>query len=188
MMTAMMLPAVWPWLRLFGAMAPRAWPGRRAGPVRAQFAAGYFAVWGAYSVAAAGLQSGLHELALLRADLTLGATAAGAVLLAAGLFQLTPMKDACLKHCRNRLGFFLERWHDGPAGPFRMGARHGAFCVACCWALMLLALVLGVMNLLWMAALTAMVVAEQRAPRARHLRQVLGIALGAWGLVLLLRP
>lgn len=186
MMVAMMLPAVWPWLRLFGSMAPRAWPGRRAGWATAQFGAGYFAVWWAYSVAAAGLQIGLRQLALLRADLTLGATAAGVLLLLAGLFQLTPLKDACLRHCRNPLGFFLARWDGGPTGPFRMGARHGVFCVGCCWALMALAFVLGLMNLLWMAVLTVMIVAEQRVSRAWRLREAFGVGLALWGVALLL--
>lgn len=185
MMVAMMLPAVWPWLKLFGAMAPRAWPRRHRGLVVAQFGAGYLTAWLAYSVAAAGLQLGLQRLALLRDDLTMGGGPASAVLVAAGLFQLTPLKDACLSHCRNPLGFFLARWDGGPAGPFRMGARHGAFCVACCWAMMLLALALGVVSLLWMVALTAIIVAEQRAPRAWRLRQLFGAGLLVWATALL---
>jgi len=186
MMLVMMLPALWPWLKLFARMAPRAWPERRPAAVLGQFGAGYFAVWLAYSAVAAGLQGGLQQLALLRADLSLGAAAGGLALLLAGTFQLTPLKDACLSHCRSPLGFFLARWDGGPGGPFRMGARHGLFCVGCCWALMALMFVLGVMNLLWMAALTALLVAEQRAPRRWRLRQVSGVGLAAWGVLLLI--
>lgn len=186
MMVAMMLPALWPWVSLFGSMAPDAYPGRSSGVVVAQFGAGYFVVWLGYSAAAAALQGGLQQAALLRLDLSTGATVGGVLLVVAGVFQLTPLKDACLAHCRSPLSFFLARWDGGPSGPFRMGARHGVFCVGCCWAMMALAFVLGIMNLLWMAVLTAMIVAEQRTPRRWRLRQAFGVALAAWGALLLL--
>jgi len=186
MMVAMMLPVLWPWLSLFGAMAPRAYPGRSPKRLLAQFGAGYFVVWLGYSVAAATLQSVLQQFGLLRLDLAVATAIGGGVLLAAGIFQLTPLKDACLSHCRNPLTFFLARWDGGPSGPFYMGARHGVFCLGCCWALMALAFAAGVMNLLWMAAITVMLVAEQRAPRSWRLRQVFGAGLVAWGATLLL--
>lgn len=186
MMIAMMLPALWPWLELVTAMAPRAYPGRRPAAAVSRFAAGYFAVWLGYSAAAAALQGGLQRLALLRHDLTLSATAAGVVLLVAGTFQLTPLKDACLSHCRSPLRFFVARWDGGPPEPFRLGARHGLFCLGCCWALMALAFVLGLMNLLWMAVLTVMIVAEQRVSRAWRLREAFGVGLALWGVALLL--
>ena len=106
-------------------------------------------------------------------------------MIVAGLFQLTPLKDACLAHCRSPLSFFLARWDGGPGGPFKMGARHGAWCVGCCWALMALSFVLGVMNLLWMAVLTTMIVAEQRTPRRWQLGRGFGVALVAWGVTLI---
>jgi len=186
MMAAMMLPALWPWLKLFGSMARDAYPGRRPGLVVAQFGAGYFVVWLGYSAAAAALQGELQQAAMLRLDLSVGATVGGVALIGAGIFQLTPLKDACLSHCRSPLSFFLARWNGGPSGPFRMGARHGVFCVGCCWALMALAFVLGIMNLLWMAVLTAMIVAEQRTPRTWRLHQAFGVALTAWGALLIL--
>lgn len=186
MMVAMMLPVLWPWLELVSAMAPRAYPGQRPGAAVARFAAGYFVVWLGYSATIAALQGGLQRLALLRHDLTLSATAAGAVLLVAGVFQLTPLKDACLFHCRNPLSYFVARWDGGPPEPFRLGARHGLFCLGCCWALMALAFVLGLMNLLWMAVLTAMIVAEQRVSRAWRLREAFGVGLALWGVALLL--
>lgn len=186
MMVAMMLPALWPWLALFGSMAPDAYPGRRPSTVLSQFAAGYFVVWLGYSILAAALQGGLQRAVLLRVDLSVGAMIGGSLLLAAGIFQLTPLKDACLSHCRSPLSFFLTRWHGGPGGPFRMGAHHGIFCVGCCWALMALSFALGIMNLLWMAVLTVMIVAEQRAPRAWRLREAFGAALASWGTFVLL--
>jgi predicted metal-binding membrane protein len=181
----MMLPALMPWLRVFGSMAGDAYPGRRAATVVAQFTAGYFVIWLAYSAVAAAMQGGLQELTLLRLDLSVGATLGGLLLIAAGLFQLTPLKEACLAHCRSPLSFFLARWDGGPRGPFKMGARHGAWCVGCCWALMVLSFVLGVMNLVWMAVLTAMIVAEQRTPRRWQLGRGFGVVLVAWGVALI---
>lgn len=185
MMVAMMLPSLWPWLSLFGAMAPDAYPRKRSGVAVAQFGGGYFVVWLAYCAFAAALQGGLQQAALLNLDLRDGAIVGGALLVVAGIFQLTPLKDACLAHCRSPLSFFLARWDGGPAGPFRMGARHGMFCVGCCWALMALSFILGTMNLLWMAMLTAMIVAEQRAPRRWRLRQAFGLAFTTWGALLI---
>ncbi len=186
MMVAMMLPPLWPWISMFGSMAPAAYPGRPAGVVVTQFAGGYFVVWMAYSAGAAALQGGLQQATWLHADLRVGAVLGGLLLIVAGAFQFTPLKDACLAHCRSPLGYFLAHWDGGPSGPFRMGARHGIFCVGCCWALMILTFVLGIMNLLWMATLTIVVLAEQRAPRTWRLRQALGAALTTWGALLLL--
>jgi len=185
MMVAMMLPALMPWLRMFGTMAGDAYPGRRAAAVVAQFSAGYLAIWLGYSAAAAAMQGGLQHLALLRLDLSVGATLGGLLLIGAGLFQLTPLKEACLAHCRSPLSFFLTRWDGGPRGPFKMGAHHGAWCVGCCWALMVLSFVLGVVNLLWMAVLTAMIVAEQRAPRRWRLGRGFGVVFLVWGVALI---
>ncbi len=185
MMVAMMLPALMPWLRVFGTMAGDAYPGRRAAAVVAQFTGGYFVIWLAYSAAAAAMQGGLQQLTVLRLDLSVGATLGGLLLIAAGLFQLTPLKEACLAHCRSPLSFFLARWDGGPRGPFKMGAHHGVWCVGCCWALMVLSFVLGVMNLLWMAALTAMIVAEQRTPRRWQLGRGFGVVFVAWGAALI---
>ena len=120
-------------------------------------------------------------MGLLGHDLSLGTQAGGAVLVAAGLFQLSPLKNACLSHCRNPMGYFLRRWRDGPAGALRMGTAHGVVCVACCWALMAVAFALGIMNLLWMAALTAMLVIEKNAPGGRQWGIVFGALLLGWG-------
>ena len=181
MMAAMMLPAVMPWLRMFAAMAADAYPGRRRAAVVGQFAGGYLVAWLAYSGVAAALQARLHDAALIGLDLRVGAILGGALLIVAGLFQLTPLKEACLTHCRSPLSFFLARWDGRASGPFRMGLRHGIWCVGCCWALMALAFVLGAMNLLWMAALTLLVVLEQRMPRRWRLARASGVVLCVWG-------
>ena len=181
MMAAMMLPAVMPWLRMFAAMATDAYPGRRRAAVVGQFAGGYLVAWLAYSAVAAAAQQRLHQAALIDLDLRVSTGIGGVLLIVAGLFQLTPLKEACLTHCRSPLSFFLARWDGRAAGPFRMGLRHGIWCVGCCWALMALAFVLGAMNLLWMAALTLLVVLEQRTPRRWRLGRAFGMALCVWG-------
>lgn len=187
MAVAMMLPAVLPWLLVFGSLGGAT--GSTAG-----FAAGYFAVWAGYGVAAAALQLSLRRAMLLvgpgtaagataYADLHLVAPAAGVLLVLAGLYQLSSLKAACLRHCRNPLGFLLRRWRDGATGAFRLGVEHGLWCLGCCWALMALGLALGLMSLLWMAALTLVVCAEQVAPGGRQLGRVAGVAClvaGTW--------
>jgi predicted metal-binding membrane protein len=178
MMVAMMLPPVVPWLLLVasGARRESCWPYTVG-----LFAAGYFAIWLGYSVAAAGIQVSLVYLGLLGHELSLDPRTGGAVLVTAGLFQLSPLKHTCLTHCRNPIGYFLRRWHDGPMGAMRMGATHGIYCVACCWALMAVAFALGIMNIRWMAALTAMLVLEKIAPGGRQFGVLFGLFLAVWG-------
>jgi predicted metal-binding membrane protein len=183
MMVAMMLPPVVPWLLLVASGARR---GSLWSSTAGLFAAGYFAIWLGYSIAAATVQVGLQQVGLLGQDLSLGPRIGGAVLITAGLFQLSPLKDACLTHCRNPIGYFLQRWRDGPVGALRMGAAHGVFCVACCWALMAVAFAVGIMNLLWMAALTAMLILEKNAPGGRLLGVLFGVLLMGWGALRLL--
>ncbi len=110
---------------------------------------------------------------------------AGLVLVGAGLYQVTPAKAACLEHCRTPMSYFLSRWRNGPGGAFRMGLSHGAFCVGCCWALMLTGFALGVMNLAWMAVLTVVIAVETFAPRGERIGRLAGAALVVWGLILL---
>jgi len=156
----------------------------------ALFGLGYFAAWSAFSVVGASLQIGLRSWGLLAVS-TLGGSAAlatplaGVVLVGAGLYQVTPSKTACLEHCRTPMSFFLSRWRNGPVGAFYMGASHGAYCVGCCWALMLTGFALGVMNVAWMAVLTVVIAAETLAPWGDRLGRLAGAALVVWGLVLL---
>ena len=111
--------------------------------------------------------------------------AAGALLILAGAVQFSPLKNACLTHCRSPVGYFLTRWRNGPRGAFSMGFHHGVYCLGCCWALMALAFALGTMNLVWMAAVTLMLCAEKIAPGGQHWSKVFGVAFFVWGAVVL---
>jgi amidase len=185
MMTAMMAPAVVPWLRTFGSLT--AGPGRSRTKAAAQFGLGYVTVWAAFSLAAAATERLLEHAGWidpLRGG-RLAAPVGGALLVAAGLLQFTPFKSACLRHCRNPLTYLMGRWNDGPPNGFRIGVTHGAFCVGCCWALMAAAFALGVMNLWWMAALTAIVTIEQVAPGGDRLGRAFGALLAAGGVTMI---
>jgi predicted metal-binding membrane protein len=182
MMVAMMVPAAAPMVLLFaGTMRRRA---ARAEPAVATpvFLSGYLLVWAAFSVAAGSAQWALHRAALV-SPATMRATPllAAAILVAAGLFQWTPLKHACLSHCRSPLHFWLTGWREGAAGALAMGLRHGAWCVGCCWLLMALLFVAGVMNLVWVAALGLFVLAERVLPRGDVAARIAGIVLVAWG-------
>jgi predicted metal-binding membrane protein len=178
MMVAMMLPSALPMILLFaGTQRERA---RRPAAVAA-FTAGYVVVWGGFSVAAVVLQALLQERMLVSSTLATTSAPLGAGILAlAGIYQLTPLKQACLVRCRSPLGFLLARWRDGLGGALAMGLRHGAFCLGCCWALMALLFVGGVMNLAWVAVLTVFVLAEEIAARGPWLSRASGVVLLAW--------
>lgn len=179
MVVVMMTPTVLPWLRAYATLvAPT--PAERAWHLSVPFAGGYFAVWLAYSVAMAAVQVALVAAGALVDD-RLALRAGALVLIAAGAWQFAPVKAACLTHCRNPLTYFLARWKDGPVGGFRMGVAHGWFCLGCCWAVMLTALALGVMNLAWMAVLTVVIALEQIAPAGVFVGRVFGVVLLGWG-------
>ena len=186
MMTAMMLPSAAPMLRAFAALdRPRS---RVARATRlAAFAAGYVAVWLVFSVAATLLQATLHDAALLDGRFALTSPALGAALfLTIGLWQLTPIKQTCLARCRTPVAFLMTEWRERARGALTMGVRHGAFCVGCCWALMLALFAAGVMNLLWIALIAAWVLVEKALPFGRHAARAAGVASLAWGFWLLL--
>jgi predicted metal-binding membrane protein len=180
MMAAMMLPGAAPMILLYATIVRR-----RGNPGRlsvAFFVSGYVAVWIAFSGAAVLLQFGLEQVALLSPMMQMTSVAlAGTVLIAAGLYQWTPLKQSCLRRCRSPLDFIMTEWRDGDAGAFVMGLRHGVFCVGCCWLLMLLLFVGGVMNLAWIAGLAAFVLIEKVAPAGHWIGRAAGIALIVWG-------
>ena len=180
MMVAMMLPSAAPMLLLFAAtQRERAASGEPATVLA--FAGGYLLVWGGFSVAAATLQAALQQSMLLSNDLAMvGGWLPAVVLALAGVYQLTPLKHACLVRCRSPLAFLLSRWRDGIGGALGMGLRHGVFCLGCCWALMALLFVVGVMNLAWIAILALFVLAEKVLPDGPWLSRVSGVALIAW--------
>jgi predicted metal-binding membrane protein len=183
MMAAMMLPSAAPMTLLFAAInGKRAAAGTAAVPT-AIFVAGYLATWTTFAAAATLAQWALQRHALLASDTrATGPLLGGALLVAAGLYQLTPAKYACLSRCRSPFAFIMSEWRDGRRGALVMGVRHGALCVGCCWALMALLFAVGVMNLLWVAAIAAFVLVEKLAPAGRAVGLGAGAVLIAWGL------
>ncbi|MCB1479447.1 MAG: DUF2182 domain-containing protein [Rhodobiaceae bacterium] len=184
MMAAMMLPASAPAISMFASFAGR--DPECAKPVQRTivFASGYLAVWTAVSIVFAMAQIVLGQSGVFLLGGTLaGPLGAGLLLLAAGLYELTPLKQACLVRCRNPLTYLMGHWRDGAAGAFRLGAGHGLHCVGCCIAMMGLMFVFGAMNLVWMAVLTVWFVIEKIVPRATFVSRHAGLILiGAGGL------
>lgn len=179
MSVAMMLPTAAPAIDLYVRLTRRI-ERRRAAHV-AGFAAGYVLAWGAFA-AAAGAALTLAGRALGPALVTLPpALGAGALLLLAGLYQLSPLKAACLALCRSPLTFFMAHWREGVGGALAMGLRHGLTCIGCCWALMGLMLVAGTHDLAWMAALGLLMLAEKVLPGAPRWGRLLGLAMAAAG-------
>ncbi len=185
MMIAMMLPSAAPMLLLFSSVQrKRRERGESATPA-SLFAAGYLLIWLGWSGLAAGLQWALQALLLLPPHLTTTSGLLGAAfLLVAGCYQLTPWKNACLVLCQSPMGFLLNGWREGRWGALRMGLHHGVYCLGCCWALMGLLFVGGVMNLLWVAALAVFILLEKAVARGPWLSRVAGLALILWGLYL----
>jgi predicted metal-binding membrane protein len=192
MMVAMMLPSATPMLLTFALVNRKRRELERPFVPTGVFALGYLAAWTAFSALAAISQWAFHGLALLSPMMVSRSPLfAGALLIGAGVFQWTPFKDACLAQCRSPLSFLLNDWREGPAGAFTMGVRHGLYCTGCCWFLMALLFVAGVMNLWWVGLLTAFVLFEKAAPRRWRIGGMAGAILVAWGLVTLaaaLRP
>jgi predicted metal-binding membrane protein len=186
MMVAMMLPGAAPVLLLF-ARVNRSERGRgRPYVPTGLFAAGYLAVWGAFSLIATTVQWGLDRLGLLSPMMaTTEALLGGVILIAAGLWQLTPVKRICLRHCRTPLSFLMNHWRPGRWGAFRMGLGHGAYCVGCCWFLMALLFVGGIMNLFWVAGLSVFILLEKMTKIGSGLGKAVGGVLSAAGVVLI---
>jgi len=186
MMVAMMLPSAAPMILLFATVG-RKQRERGAPPVSTGlFVLAYMVVWTGFSVLATGIQWGLERAGQLSAMMTSTSLAlGGGILLAAGIWQLTPLKHACLRHCRAPLSFLAQRWRAGRAGAFRMGLEHGAFCLGCCWVLMGLLFYGGVMNLYWIAGIAAFVLLEKTIPAGHRFGSAAGIVLIAWGGALL---
>jgi predicted metal-binding membrane protein len=180
MMVAMMLPSAAPTILLVAALNRQR--GRAAPRAAAFFAAGYLFVWFGFSFIATALEWALDLAGLLSATMALGnALVAGGVLVAAGVYQWTPLKDRCLSHCRSPLGFLIRHWRGGALGGLSSGARHGAFCLGCCWMLMALLFVGGVMNLTWIGAIALLVLVEKTLPWGGRMSRVMGAVLFAWG-------
>ena len=181
MMVGMMTASAAPVVLLFAAMQ-RGRGAPHAPRVVLVFGAGYLFVWTVFSAGAALAQWGLHQAAMLSPAMTSSsARLSGAILIAAGVYQLTPFKGACLTHCRSPLGFLMSHWRDGTAGALRMGIAHGVYCLGCCWALMAVLFVVGVMNLFWVAVITIFVLIEKIGPAGAVIARVAGVAMIAAG-------
>jgi predicted metal-binding membrane protein len=175
MMVGMMAPSVTPVL-LLAANAPRS--ERHVIPPVLLFGAGYLLVWVGFSAIATVTQWLLHAGALLSPAMAASSPRiAGAILIGAGLYQLTPLKNMCLTHCRSPIDFLMSHWRGGRAGPIRMGVHHGLYCLGCCWALMAVLFAVGVMNLLWVAGLALFVLVEKMMPATVLVSRMAGVAL-----------
>jgi predicted metal-binding membrane protein len=180
MMVAMMLPSALPMALAFVELSARTGEQARA----RSFVAAYLLVWAAFSVAAAALQWVLQAVGWIDPMIvSTSAVLTAALLVIAGVYQFSPLKRVCLGHCRTPMGFLLGDWRPGVRGGFVMGLRHGLFCLGCCWALMALLFVGGVMNLAWIAALSIAVAVEKMVPGGERVAAVLGLILIAAGIV-----
>jgi predicted metal-binding membrane protein len=183
---AMMLPSSLPLITLFGRAAASQPNPRR---VRAAFLGGYAAVWTAFGAAALVGDMGLHRAVdrwpwLAARPWLVG----GGVLVLAGGFQFTALKDRCLDECRNPAAFLVRFYGRGVGAAFRLGRRHGLFCLGCCWALMLLMFAVGITNLAWMAPLALLMVVEKTSPNGRRVVRPAGFALLALGVLVVAHP
>ena len=178
MMFAMMVPAVMPMVIVFCQLDRG--PSTELDAVL--FAGGYLLAWCMFSVVAATLQWSLHGVGQLHGDLlSVRPLLAASILILAGAYQLTPMKEACLNRCRSPIGFFLANWRSGRLGAIRMGLQHGLFCIGCCWMLMLLMFVGGAMSVVTMALLSIFILAERVLPSGPWVSWMPGVVLIAWG-------
>jgi predicted metal-binding membrane protein len=183
MMVAMMTPSAAPMLLVFANVNRRRHHELRGTFVpTGTFLLGYLVVWTGFSALATLAQWGLHAAALISPEMVSTSPLLGGVLLvAAGVFQWTPLKHACLAHCRSPLGFIMSEWREGTRGALVMGLKHGAYCVGCCWFLMGLLFVAGVMNLLWVAIIAAFVLIEKVASEGQWVSRAAGLLLIGWG-------
>lgn len=185
MMAAMMLPSAAPMLLLFSAVNRKR--GAAGTPVvpTGIFLLGYLLVWGGFSLLATGAQGGLHTLMLLSPGLAIAnPLLGGLILVAAGAYQFTPLKETCVVHCQSPLDFLFTGWREGASGALQMGLRHGGYCLGCCWVLMALLFVGGAMNLTWIALIAGFVLLEKVLARGMVVSRLAGGLLLLWGLSL----
>ena len=183
MMAGMMIPATAPLILTFATINRKKFEqsGRRVSTF--VFLSGYLLVWTVFSGLAAALQWGLHTLALMSPMMVSQSPLLnGVLLIAAGVYQWAPLKRTCLEHCQSPLAFIMNHWREGTVGALRMGWEHGFYCVGCCWVLMALLFVLGVMNLVWVAVIAVFVLLEKVLPVGLWMGRITGLLLIAWGL------
>lgn len=186
MMVGMMLPAASPTILLYGTLVRKNGERGTVLPAVWVFTSGYILVWTGFSLAIAVLQMLLHQLALVTPMMVSASPElSAAILVCAGIYQWSPLKQSCLRKCRNPMEFFITRWRPSALGAFRMGVEHGTYCVGCCWMLMTLLFVAGVMNLFWVVLITGLVLAEKVLPLRRITSGIASIVLLLCGLILL---
>lgn len=183
MMVAMMVPTAAPIILVFATVNRRRREQQKPFVHTSVFLAGYVVIWSSFAAAASLAQWGLHAGSLLSPMMvSTSPFLGGGLLVIAGVFQWSRLKYVCLTQCRTPLGFIMAEWRDGTGGALKMGLRHGVYCLGCCWVLMALLFVLGVMNLLWIAALAGFVLVEKVAPAGHWIGKFTGVLLVAWGL------
>lgn len=182
MMIGMMAGTAIPVVLLFAA-SQRARTGSGVTATVVMFGLGYLSVWLGFSACAAAAQWALHQSTMLAPSMKLAdPRAAGGILLAAGAYQVTPFKGSCLTQCRSPLGFLMTHWRNGRLGAFSMGARHGGYCLGCCWLLMCVLFVVGVMQLVWVAVLTGFVLLEKTGPAGAVVSRIAGVIMMMLGI------
>lgn len=187
MMMAMMLPSAAPAILLAAALMRQSGGNAPFGST-GLFVFGYLAVWFGFSLVAVASQWGLDRIGLLSADMaSLNAILSGMLLIVAGLYQLSPWKQACLAQCRSPFHLITKYWRRGGMGPMLAGMGHGLFCLGCCWMIMALLFVAGVMNIMWISAIALLVALEKLLPAGPRVSQVTGILLMVWGAMVLVR-
>jgi predicted metal-binding membrane protein len=182
MMVGMMVPSAAPLILTFATINRKKFEQSGRMVSTFVFVGGYLLVWTAFSALAAGLQWGLHTLALLSPMMVSKSPILnGVLLIAAGAYQWAPLKRTCLEHCQSPLSFVMSHWREGADGALRMGWEHGLYCLGCCWVLMALLFVMGVMNLVWVAVIAVFVLLEKILPAGVWTARVSGGLLMAWG-------
>ena len=188
MMIAMMTPSVAPLILIFAMVNRQRRQQDRPFVSTAYLMTGYFLVWAAFSLAATCLQWLLQQISLLNPEMkTTSRILGGIILIAAGIFQFTRLKQTCLKYCRTPLDFIHRHWKEGNQGALRMGIENGFYCLGCCWMLMVLLFVAGIMNLLWIALIALFVLVEKILPQMKWIPYVAGVVLIVYGILFLVR-
>jgi predicted metal-binding membrane protein len=187
MMAAMMLPSAIPMVMLFAKVSEQS--ERRPAAATALFVTGYLITWAAYGLVAFALFRLVRAVdpGFLAWDRA-GPEITGAAIVLAGIYQLTPLKSVCLRHCRTPLSFVMHHWHGGALGAVRMGVEHGGWCIGCCWALMVLLFAVGVMSITWMVVIAAIVLAEKVLPIGEQFSRALAVVLIGLGVWVALAP
>jgi len=187
MMVAMMTPSATPTILIFAGLNRRRNPNENTGNKSLSFLAGYLIVWFSFCAIATLMQWGFHSVGLISPELISVTPVIGAsILILAGIYQFTPLKYACLSNCHTPVSFLATEWRDGTSGALIMGLRHGLYCLGCCWTLMLLLFVTGVMNLLWVALIAGYVLVEKVTPAGRKISHAIGLFIfgrGVWLLI-----